>query len=190
MLARIELAILLYHLSVGYKSELLIPDASFVYLPHPTPADKVERTLTDHSSPERKLKGKVAIITGGVSGIGEEAARQFAHHRAYVVIADVQDETGQSLVESIGLEHRMYVCCDITDEEQVKSLVESTVHARGHLDIIFSNADVMSSSKQDVLDFDMNGYERLFAVNVGGIAASVKHGARAMVAGSGGRSIL
>ncbi|KAL3748353.1 hypothetical protein ACJRO7_009572 [Eucalyptus globulus] len=137
--------------------------------------------MASHAS--NKLDGKVAIITGGASGIGEETARQLANHGAYVVIADIQDEKGHDLTASIGSHRCTYIHCDVTDEQQVKSLVESTVQSNGRLDILFSNAGILNNAKQDILEFDIPAFESLLAVNVRGMAACVKHGARAMVAG-------
>ncbi|KAK8710714.1 hypothetical protein V6N13_146027 [Hibiscus sabdariffa] len=129
-----------------------------------------------------KLQGKVAIITGGASGIGEASVRHFAVHGARtIVIADIQDELGQKVVESIGPDKCSYVHCDVTDEEQVKSLVQSTVQHHGRLDIMFSNAGTFSKSSQTVIELDLAELDRLFAVNVRGMAACVKHAARAMV---------
>ncbi|XP_021808406.1 (-)-isopiperitenol/(-)-carveol dehydrogenase, mitochondrial-like [Prunus avium] len=133
----------------------------------------------------KKLQGKVAIVTGGASGIGEATARKFALHGARaVVIADVQDDKGQNVAASIGGPDRStYIHCDVTDEEQVKCLVESTVRIYGSLDIMFSNAGIGSASQQTVLDFDLASYDKLMAVNVRGMVACVKHAARAMVEG-------
>ncbi|KAL5540770.1 hypothetical protein UlMin_042386 [Ulmus minor] len=139
----------------------------------------------------KKLQGKVAIITGGASGIGEATALRFADHGALaVVIADVQDEKGQNLSASIGHHRSIYIHCDVTDEEQVKSLVETTVRTYGRLDIMFSNAGVSSRSDQKVLDIDLTALEKLYAVNVRGTAACVKHAARAMVEGGIKGSII
>ncbi|KAK3440101.1 hypothetical protein EUGRSUZ_B00413 [Eucalyptus grandis] len=133
------------------------------------------------SSALKKLEGKVAIVTGGASGIGEETARCFSSHGAKVVIADIQDEKGRALVESIGSPCCTYIRCDVADEQQVISLVQSTLQLYGKLDIMFSNAGVINSVKQDILDFDISAFERLFAINVKGMASCVKHSARAMV---------
>ncbi|KAE8699893.1 Short-chain dehydrogenase reductase 5 [Hibiscus syriacus] len=130
----------------------------------------------------KKLEGKVAIITGGASGIGEATARQFAIHGArMIVIADIQDELGQKVVESIGSHKCTYMHCDVTDEDQVKNLVQTTVQNHGRLDIMFSNAGTFSNSPQTVVELDLAALDRLFAINVRGMAACVKHAARAMV---------
>ncbi|XP_048139059.1 (+)-cis,trans-nepetalactol synthase NEPS2-like [Rhodamnia argentea] len=135
------------------------------------------------SSKMNKLQGKVVIVTGGASGIGEAAARLFAAHGArMVVIADVQ-ETGREVAASIGTSSCTYVRCDVTDELQVESLVRSTVNLWGRLDVMFSNVGVVSGCDQTVLDLDLGRLDRVMAVNVRGMAACVKHAARAMVEG-------
>ena len=140
---------------------------------------------------EKKLEGKVAIITGGASGIGEATARLFADHGARaVVIADIQDDLGQSVADSIGLHRCKYVHCDVTDEQQIKATVESTVHSYGQLDIMFSNAGIMSIGPQTILDLDLSAYDTSLAVNARGMAACVKHAARAMVEGGVKGSIV
>ncbi|KAE8727069.1 Short-chain dehydrogenase reductase 3b [Hibiscus syriacus] len=129
-----------------------------------------------------KLGGKVAIITGGASGIGEATARCFAVHGVrMIVIADIQDELGQKVVESIGSHKCSYMHCDVTDEDLVKNLVQTTVQNHGRLDIMFSNAGNMSKSAQTILELDFAEFDRIFAINARGMAACVKHAARAMV---------
>ncbi|KAM1359846.1 hypothetical protein ACFX11_046814 [Malus domestica] len=104
----------------------------------------------------QKLQGKVAVVTGGASGIGEATTRKFTLHGARVmVITDVQDSKGQNVVASISPDHSIYIHCDITDDDQVKILVESTVKIYGRLDIMFSNAGIGSASKQIVMDLNL-----------------------------------
>ncbi|KAK9939799.1 hypothetical protein M0R45_016485 [Rubus argutus] len=132
--------------------------------------------------PVKKLHGKVAIVTGAASGIGAVTARLFADHGALaVVIADVQDANGREVAASIGSDRCTYIHCDVTDEEQVKSLVDSTVQLYGRLDVMYSNAGIMSATEQTVLELDLSGYDKVMAVNARGMAACVKHAARAMV---------
>lgn len=134
------------------------------------------------SSSTLKLEGKIAIVTGGASGIGEATARLFADHGVKaVVIADIQDEKGLEVAESIGKNRCSYFHCNVNDEKQVKSMVEWTVQTYGKLDIMCSNAGIVSKSNQTILDLDFSELDHLFGVNVRGMAACVKHGARAMV---------
>ena len=152
--------------------------------------------MTDSTgtAPKSKLQGKVAIITGGASGMGEATARHFATHGARaIVITDVQDEKGQNVAASIGPNICTYVHCDVSDEEQVKTLVDSTVNAYGRVDIMFSNAGMARATHtcdQTVLDVDLSAYDKLMAVNARGMVACVKHAAKAMVEGRVRGSII
>ncbi|XP_015870115.3 (+)-cis,cis-nepetalactol synthase NEPS3-like [Ziziphus jujuba] len=139
-----------------------------------------------------KLHGKVAIVTGGASGIGEATARHIINDGARaVVIADVQDDKGENVVASIGSDRCTYIHCDVADENQVKSLVESTVSIYGRLDIMFSNAGISgATSNQTVLDLDLSDFDKVIAVNTRGMAACVKHAAGAMKEGGVRGSII
>ncbi|XP_040367364.1 (-)-isopiperitenol/(-)-carveol dehydrogenase, mitochondrial [Rosa chinensis] len=138
--------------------------------------------MTEKRIPLQKLHGKVAIITGAASGIGAVTARHFADHGArVVVIADVQDAKGREVAASIGSHRCTYVHCDVTDEDQVKSLVDSTVELYGQLDVMYSNAGITAASVQTVMELDLSWFDKVMAVNARGMAACVKHAARAMV---------
>ena len=107
------------------------------------------------------------------------------------MIADVQDEKGQNVAASIGPDSCTYIHCDETDEDQVKSLVDSTISLYGRLDIMFSNAGTIGTlGSQLAIDMDMSVFDKLIAVNVRGMAASVKHAARAMKEGGVKGSII
>lgn len=149
--------------------------------------------MADHNPSPKKLQGKAAIITGGASAIGATTTRVFNEQGArFVVIADVQDELGKEVASSIGSHSCSYVHCDVSMEEQVEALVRTTVGAYGRLDVMFCNAGVFSFSdtKQGILELDLDSQDKLFAVNVQGVAAGVKRSGRAMVAGGGNRSII
>nr|GMC69917.1 (-)-isopiperitenol/(-)-carveol dehydrogenase, mitochondrial-like [Ipomoea batatas] len=145
---------------------------------------KVNETMSASNSCMKRLQGKVVIVTGGASGIGEATARLFADNgtRA-VVIADLQDEKGVAVAESIGLDKCTFVKCDVSDEEQVKAMIDWTVQKYGQLDVMFSNAGIVSPTDQKVLDLDFSDFDRVFRVNARGTAVCVKHAARAMVEG-------
>ncbi|KAH7838075.1 hypothetical protein Vadar_021687 [Vaccinium darrowii] len=127
-----------------------------------------------------RLEGKVALITGAASGIGEEAAKLFVESGASVVIADIQDESGHQVVASIGSHKVSYYHCDVRDEKQVEETVKYTIAKFGTLDILFSNAGVMGPLT-GILDLDIQELQNTMATNVQGVAATVKHAARAMV---------
>ncbi|KAI3848996.1 hypothetical protein MKW92_018527 [Papaver armeniacum] len=140
---------------------------------------------------KKKLEGKVVIITGGASGIGEATARLFANHNpSMIVIADIQDQKGQAVATSIGSQICSYIHCDVSDELQVKSMVDSTVKSYGRLDIMFSNAGIVNGCHQTILDMDLADYDRLMDINTRGMLACVKHAAKAMVDGGVKGSIV
>ncbi|KAK9265684.1 hypothetical protein L1049_007370 [Liquidambar formosana] len=128
-----------------------------------------------------RLEGKVALVTGAASGIGEEAVRLFAENGAFIVVADVQDDLGHQVVASIGSEKISYHHCDVRDEKQVEETVNYTLEKYGSLDILFSNAGVIGPLNS-ILELDINGFDNTMATNVRGVASTIKHGARAMVA--------
>ncbi|XP_057810055.1 LOW QUALITY PROTEIN: (-)-isopiperitenol/(-)-carveol dehydrogenase, mitochondrial-like [Salvia miltiorrhiza] len=131
---------------------------------------------------KKKLEGKVAIVTGGASGIGEATARLFAEYGARaVVIADIQSEKGHAVAESIGLQRCSYIHCDVAVEEQVVAMIEWTAATYGGVDIMFSNAGISSSSAQSVLELDLAEFDRVMRVNARGMAVCVKQAARKMV---------
>ncbi|CAO2818203.1 unnamed protein product [Amaranthus hypochondriacus] len=127
-----------------------------------------------------RLEGKVALITGAASGIGEEAAKVFAINGAFVVIADIQDELGQQVVQSIGTNRASYFHCDVKDEKQVEDTISFTLQKYGSLDILFSNAGIIGPLTS-ILDLDLAQLDTTFATNVRGVAATLKHAGRAMV---------
>ncbi|PIN09924.1 Reductase [Handroanthus impetiginosus] len=127
-----------------------------------------------------RLEGKVALITGAASGIGEAAARLFIEHGAAVVVADIQDELAQQVIASINSEKVSYHHCDVRDEKQVADAVNYAVEKYGSLDILFSNAGIIGPLSS-ILDLDMEGLDDAMATNVRGVAATIKHAARAMV---------
>lgn len=127
------------------------------------------------------MEGKVALITGAASGIGEEAVRLFAENGAFVVAADVQDDLGHLVVASIGSHRATYRHCDVRDEQEVEETVNFTLEKYGKLDILFSNAGIMGPLTS-ILELDIQGFDNTMATNVRGVAATIKHAARAMVA--------
>ncbi|KAJ3681462.1 hypothetical protein LUZ60_015951 [Juncus effusus] len=136
-----------------------------------------------------RLEGKVAIITGASGGIGEAAARLFAQHGARIVIADVKDDLGSAVAESIGSDICKYKHCDVTDELQVSGLVDYAVSTFGKLDIMYSNAGIMGKPAS-MLEVSLEELENVLAVNVKGSFACLKHASRVMVSSGTKGSII
>ncbi|PNX74931.1 momilactone A synthase-like protein [Trifolium pratense] len=129
----------------------------------------------------RRLEGKVALITGGASGIGKRTAEIFAEQGAKVVIADIQDELGHTVAQSIGSSTCLYVHCDVTDENQIKNAVDTTVQTYGKLDIMFNNAGIGGPNNSRIIDNDKADFERVLSVNLTGVFLGIKHAAQAMI---------
>ncbi|PNY17517.1 short-chain dehydrogenase reductase 3b-like protein [Trifolium pratense] len=130
---------------------------------------------------KQRLEGKVALITGAASGIGEETVKLFAENGALVIAVDIQDELGHQVASLIGLDKVTYHHCDVRDEKQVEETINFTLEKHGRIDILFSNAGILGSLS-GILELDLNEFEKTMATNVLGAAATIKHAARAMVA--------
>ncbi|KAK6147245.1 hypothetical protein DH2020_018157 [Rehmannia glutinosa] len=127
------------------------------------------------------LEGKIALITGGASGIGECTAKLFSKHGAKVAIADIQDEQGHSVVNSIGPSNSTFIHCDVTNEDHVKNAVDKVVSNYGKLDIMFNNAGTFDHPKPRIIDNEKSDFERVMSINVTGVFLGMKHAARVMV---------
>lgn len=134
----------------------------------------------------------MAIVTGGASGFGESTVRLFVKHGAKVIIADVQDELGQSLCQDLIIniitdQHHekcnviMYVHCDVTSDTDVKHVVDTAISEHGKLDIMFNNAGIPGGMDHTILGADNDDFKRVFNVNVYGGFLGAKHAARVMI---------
>ncbi|PIA59248.1 hypothetical protein AQUCO_00400260v1 [Aquilegia coerulea] len=132
------------------------------------------------SSVAKRLDGKVALITGGASGIGASTAKLFARHGAKVVIVDIQDDLGSLICnENQNIE---FIHCDVTQENDVKNAVDTTISKYGKLDIMFSNAGFAGSSRSfEIWTYNIDDFKEVFDVNVNGAFLCAKHAARVMM---------
>src|ERR1700722_255087 len=103
------------------------------------------RTPTIGGAPMSRLAGKVAIITGGASGIGRGAVELFLREGAKVVAADIQDDKGALLVDELG-PSVSYFRADVGEEREVEALVADTAKRHGRLDCLFNNAGLAGVS--------------------------------------------
>ncbi|KAI4348919.1 hypothetical protein L6164_009583 [Bauhinia variegata] len=130
----------------------------------------------------KRLEGKVAIITGGSSGIGAATAKLFVQHGAKVIVADVQDDLGHSLCKALGPNDTVfYVHCDVTSDSDVKNVVDTAVSKFGKLDIMYNNAGIAGAADLTTLYSDNENFKRVFEVNVYGAFLGAKHAARVMI---------
>ncbi|KAL6508133.1 hypothetical protein OROHE_021675 [Orobanche hederae] len=133
-----------------------------------------------------RLEGKVALITGGASGLGKATAQIFIQQGARVVIADIDSQLGPQASHELGPQAQ-FVPCDVTSESQIEEAVNLTVARHGKLDIMFNNAGIAGSPfPPSIVDLDLEEFDRVMQINVRGVMAGIKHAARVMLpAGSG-----
>jgi len=126
-----------------------------------------------------ELEGKVAIVTGGASGIGRASIELFAAEGAKVVIADIADEAGEALARDIGA-NAWYRRSDVSQRADVEALVAQTVERFGRLDIMFNNAGIPCGAFPDFLDDTLEDFEKVIAVNLYGPMVGTQAAARVM----------
>lgn len=125
-----------------------------------------------------RLDGRVAVVTGGASGIGEGTVRRFHAEGARVVVADLQEDAGRALEDELGPDV-VFARTDVTVEEDVAAAVDTAVSRFGRLDVMFNNAGVIGAVgpiDQTVLD----DADLTVAVNLRGVVCGLKHAARVM----------
>ena len=129
------------------------------------------------------LSGKVAIVTGGASGIGRETALLFAQEGASVTIVDLDSEGGQKTAQDIKEEGLLafFVQTDVTNESDCKQAVNRTISEFGHLDILFNNAGIIQ--RTSVLNSSEADWDRVMGVNVKGVFLMSKHAIPTMLNG-------
>jgi NAD(P)-dependent dehydrogenase (short-subunit alcohol dehydrogenase family) len=122
------------------------------------------------------LEGKVAIITGGTSGIGLASVERFVAEGAKVAIADIQDELGASIVARLG-DATAYVHTDVTDEDAIAHLVDATVERFGKLDVIYNNAGAQGDPSP-ITEIGSAGFDKTIALLTRSVLLGHKYAAR------------
>ncbi len=137
-----------------------------------------------------KLTGKIALVTGGASGIGRGIAEGFAREGAIVAIADIVPEE-EALPALIGLRHYknngLFVRTDVADEQQVRTMVETVHNAFGRIDILVNNAGIFTQAL--VEDLAVADWDRVINVNLRGTFLCTHYVLPHMLAQGGGRII-
>jgi len=123
---------------------------------------------------ENSFKNKVAIVTGGSSGIGRATALAFVKKGVKVVIADwKENQETMDLIENLGGE-AIFVKCDVSKAADVKELVEKTIATFGHLDYAFNNAGIEGTSAP-VQDCTEENWDKTISVNLKGVWLCMKY---------------
>ena len=134
------------------------------------------------------IRGKVAIVTGGASGLGEGLVRRFAAEGAKVLIGDIDREAGAALAAEIGAD-AMFVEADVSDIDQVGRLVSTAVEQFGGLQVMVNNAGVSGTMHRRFLDDDLADFHQVMAINVQAVMAGTRDAARHMSTNGGGSII-
>jgi NAD(P)-dependent dehydrogenase (short-subunit alcohol dehydrogenase family) len=133
------------------------------------------------------MTGRVAIVTGGATGIGRASAMGFARRGAQVVIADVNDDAGAEAVKLAQAEgaDATYVHTDVTDASSVAAMVDAAIESFGRLDFAHNNAG-MSGMAAGVVDCTEDQWNRTLALNLTGVWLCMKHEIPRMLESGGG----
>lgn len=133
----------------------------------------------------QELAGKVAIITGGASGIGRASAELFVEEGAKVVVADVNVEAGEALARSLGDSAR-FRRTDVSSADDVQALVDFAAAEFGGLDILFNNAGISGAHCPRLLDDSLDDFYRVIGINLYGAMRGTQSAGRYMREHGGG----
>jgi NAD(P)-dependent dehydrogenase (short-subunit alcohol dehydrogenase family) len=134
-----------------------------------------------------ELAGKVAIVTGGASGIGRATVELFVAEGAQVVIADIDSPGGEALAADLG-PGAAFKLTDVSDPDQVQDVVDFAVQRFGGLHVMFNNAGISSAMTRFLRD-DLTDFTKVINVNLLGVMLGSQRAARHMAANGGGSII-
>ena len=133
-----------------------------------------------------RLEGKVAVVTGGASGIGRETARRFAEEGARVCVVDLADEPGEEIASEI---EGLYVHADVTSSEDVQRVDREAADRFGGLDVLFNNAGISPPDDDSILETDLDAWQRVQDVNLKSVFLCCKYGIPYLLERGGGSVI-
>jgi NAD(P)-dependent dehydrogenase (short-subunit alcohol dehydrogenase family) len=133
-----------------------------------------------------RLGRKVAVVTGGASGIGRETARRFAGEGARVCIVDITDEPGEQIASEID---GLYVHADVTSAEDVQRVYREAADHFGGLDVLFNNAGISPPDDDSILETDLDAWQRVQDVNLKSVFLCCKYGIPYLLERGGGSVI-
>lgn len=136
---------------------------------------------------EPLFTGKVALVTGAGSGIGEATALLYAAHGAKVIVSDVNDQGGNETVEAIRKNggDAQFVRCDVSKAAECEKLVNATVKAYGRLDAACNNAGI-GGEQHLIADMSLEGFDKVVAINLSSVFYCMKYQIPAMLKNGGG----
>lgn len=134
-----------------------------------------------------RLEGKVALVTGGASGIGRAVVEAYAREGAKVAVVDLTEESGRETVASVTAAggEAIFVRADVSRPEDNERMVRETVERFGALHVACNNAGI-GGEVNPVADYSVEGWQRIIAVNLSSVFYAMKHEIPAMLAAGGG----
>jgi NAD(P)-dependent dehydrogenase (short-subunit alcohol dehydrogenase family) len=138
--------------------------------------------------PAPRFAGKVAVVTGGNSGIGRQASLAFAREKAKVIVAARRADEGErtvALIREAGGEAQ-FVSTDVTRADSVQAMVRACIERYGRLDVAFNNAGITGSVTDLIADYDEETFDRTVAVNLKGTWLCMKYEIPEMLRAGGG----
>jgi NAD(P)-dependent dehydrogenase (short-subunit alcohol dehydrogenase family) len=140
-----------------------------------------------------RLDGRVAVVTGGASGMGRGTVERFLDEGASVVVADLNAERGEELLagrRALGDADRLrFTRADVADEGDVAALVSLAVEAFGGLDVMFNNAGI-GGAFGPITEVEVEAWDETFAIDARSVFLGIKHAARVMIGAGHGGSII
>lgn len=133
----------------------------------------------------QRLQGKVSMVTGAASGIGEAIARSFAQEGSTVVVVDLEEGPAKEVASSIGGSAR---AVDVGDPEAVRDLIDGIVREHGHLDVAVNNAGIGGESAP-VGEYPIETWRKVIQVNLDGVFYCMRYQIPAMLQNGGGSII-
>jgi NAD(P)-dependent dehydrogenase (short-subunit alcohol dehydrogenase family) len=132
--------------------------------------------------------GKVALVTGGASGIGAASCARFAAAGAKVVVVDIDRQAGEAVAERLchAGHTAIFVAADVSKEKEVAGSVEATLKAFGQLDYAHNNAGIDQFHRKNVVEMDEEDWDRIIRVNLKSVYLGMKHEIPAMLRQGGG----
>lgn len=135
-----------------------------------------------------ELQGKVAIVTGGASGIGQGSARKFAEEGARVVVADMDVDGGEAMARELGSDGA-FCRTDVSNPAEVEALVAFAVSRFGGLHVMFNNAGISEPFGKSLLERDFSDFDKVIRVDLLGVILGTKFAALHMKENGGGAII-
>ena len=136
---------------------------------------------------EQLFPGKVALVTGAGSGIGEATARLYAAEGAKVIVSDINEKGGNGVVEAIRKAggEAQFVKCDVSRPAECEQLVKATLEHYGRLDLACNNAGI-GGEQNPIADMSVEGFDKVIAVNLASVFYCMKYQIPAMLQNGGG----